>query len=376
MGLEAFGAFSLATAVYFLLIELVRPLALEPLIVRHSTNRPGQEAAAASWAVLLSAQIGLASGLIVAAIGAAIGGDAGPPMLVMGALLPGLFVQDACRYIFFSEGRMRAAAFIDGVWLVVEVAILGALLTAHAITPATAIAAWGVGGLISAVLGVRWANVRLSLRGSWTWLRMHRDLTVRYVVEVFVEAGAFQVTLLVVGVVGGLSALGALNGARVLLGPLSMVFVAVVTFTVSEGSRMRTSDIAGADRLVRAAGIALPVLALLWTASLVVLPDAFGRFFLGATFEVAQAAILGLGVYWGTKGSINVVRGGLRMAGLANVSLNTMILLSPLGVLGGVAGAVLSGAEGAAWGLGISNILAAAVWWHRLRRHRGGSGVR
>ena len=43
VGVDAFGAFSLATAVYFLAIELVRPLALEPLIVRHGSEIPGRE---------------------------------------------------------------------------------------------------------------------------------------------------------------------------------------------------------------------------------------------------------------------------------------------------------------------------------------------
>ena len=240
------------------------------------------------------------AGVITAALASVVGGEVRAPLLVLAIFLPFLFIQDACRYVFFSEARMRAAALLDGVWLILELLGLGVLLSYDAVTPATAIAAWGGAAGVGAVIGLSGVRVRLTLRGSREWLHMHPDLTLRYVAEVLVEASAFQITLFAVGVVGGLAALGALNGARVLLGPLTMLFVAAVTFTVSEGSRMRANGRArSADRLIRIAGLLLPALALAWTFTLLVLPDAFGELFLGATFKVAESSTLGHGALLG-----------------------------------------------------------------------------
>ncbi|MGY1828542.1 hypothetical protein [Blastococcus sp. SYSU DS0541] len=365
---EAFGAFSLAMAVFFVSLELMRPLALEPLIVRHSGSGRDGDLIAASGALSLAMLLGLLVATVTAAVAAVVGGEVGGVLAVIAACLPFLFLQDACRYVLFSQARMVASAWVNATWLLVTAAGLLVLLLWDATSAPSALAVWGFGAACSAALALGLIRLLPAVRGARAWLLRHRDLSFRYVTEVIVDAGAFQLTLLAVGVQGGLAALAAFNGARVLLGPLSMLYVAAGTFTVSEGARMRGITSRGIYRLLCVVAAVLGVVALSWSGALLALPSDFGELFLGDSFAVAEHALAGLGVYWAAKGAIDVFRGGLRLAGLSRRSLHAMLAIAPFGVLGGLVGATLGGAAGAAWGLGITNAVGAIFWWRLLPR--------
>jgi O-antigen/teichoic acid export membrane protein len=364
---EEFGAFGVAVTIYYFLLDLVRPLASEPLLIRYSGRDAASTRHAASGSVSTALAVGLLSGAVVLGVGA-IGPDVvRPVLLALAVALPGLLVQDACRYALLAAGDTRAVALNDALWTTTSLGAVVVLSTVTAPDAGSLLLAWGAAGSMCGVLGLVQVRVRPSPSRVRAWLREHRDLSPRFVAEYLIDAGAFQLTVLLVGLLGGLSALAALHGARLLLGPVGVVFLAVSGLAVSEGSRLRD---AGDRRLVpaiRLMGLVLTLLPLAWTATLLLLPAGVGVAILGETFAVAAAVLPLLGLYWAARGATNSAKWALRIFAAARNSLLAMSFAAPLTLLAGTAGAVVGGAGGAAAGLAVASAAGACVWWWQVR---------
>jgi O-antigen/teichoic acid export membrane protein len=377
-----FGAFSIAVTIYYFLLELVRPLALEPLLIRYSGKDGASTRAAASGAASTALAVGVFSGAVLLAAGA-VGPDSVRPVLTaLAVVLPGLLVQDACRYALLAAGDARFAALTNVVWTVVSLCVFVVLSATAAADAGSLLLGWGLAGTLCAAVGLVRTRSRLAPGRVSAWLREHRELSPRFVVEYLIDAGAFQLTILLVGLIGGLSALGALNGARLLLGPVGVVFLAMAGLAVSEGSRLRDARDRRLVPAIRIVGVALTLLTLAWTAMLLLLPTDVGVALLGETFAEAEALLPLLGLYWAARGAIVSAKWGLRIFAAARNSLRAMSLVAPMTLIGGAVGAVLGDATGAAIGLAAASAAGAGVWWWQLglaTRHftadRHGSGL-
>ena len=88
----------------------------------------------------------------------------------------------------------------------------------------------------------RAAPVPVCARGrsaSARWLREHRSLTGYLLAEFGTLQGCQQAALLLVSAIASLEAIGALRGGQVLLGPVTILQVAAISFAVPELSRRR-----------------------------------------------------------------------------------------------------------------------------------------
>ncbi|MDQ4143827.1 MAG: hypothetical protein M3198_08830, partial [Actinomycetota bacterium] len=155
--------------------------------------------------------------------------------------------------------------------------------------------------------------------------------------------------------------------ARVLLGPLSVIFMSAMSFTISEAARMREEGDPRVLMIVRGAGVLMAAITVAWGLVLAILPVGVGTLLLGDTFPGARQALPGLALYWAMFGIIVAARAGLKAAQAAKTCLLIVAILAPITLLGGIMGAATGGATGAAWGLGIVNAFGAALWWIGLR---------
>jgi O-antigen/teichoic acid export membrane protein len=373
-----FGSFSVVLAICYALVELVRPLALEPLLVRFSGATLADAIEARRGTISTALAVGLFSSALMMAASALIDGPVASYFVVGGVAVAAVLTQDGCRFCLIAAGQLRRAAVNDGVWSLVAFAGI-ALAATTSRNPLHVMLAWSLGGLSAALIGIMQLGVLPTPRSCISWLKSNQNLSPRYVLEYVLDAGGFQVVMLLVGVVGGLEALGALNGARVLLGPVGVLFLAVASFAISEGSRLR--DV-GDLRLVKKLGwltVSLAVLPLCWGLVLVVAPPSLGVGLLGPTFITASALLPVLTLYWAARGGLLGAKIGFRISGSARVSLRIMALFSPLVVISSVAGGLLLGAAGATGGLALASTLSAAYSWFRVRQQfpptLGGTGV-
>jgi len=366
LGVTAFGVFTLAWVTYGVVLNVSRGLATDPLVVRFSG------APAASWRTAVSQAsgtalvVGIAAGALSLLAGVALGGSVGPGFVALGLVLPALLLQDSWRFAFFASGQGRKACSNDIVW---AVALIPALFLAsrHG-TVFGFVLAWGLSGALAAGFGCVQARLLPQSGGIGAWFSQQRDLGPRYLVENVSNSGGVQLRMYGVGAIAGLADVGAIRGAELLLGPFIAVLMGLSLVAVPEAARVLRSSPHRLPQFCLLLGGGQAVAALAWGfALLFLLPDAAGRLVLGSVWEPASALIVPATLLVTGAGLLAGAAAGLRALGAARRSVRAQLVTSAAYVTGGLAGATVAGALGAAWGSALAMWLGAAVWWTQLR---------
>ena len=106
---------------------------------------------------------------------------------------------------------------------------------------------------------------------------------------------------------------------------------------------------------------------LVWGGALLLLPTAVGTFMLGSLWHSAIALIVPttIGIALGCVFDGAFV--GLRALGVARRSLRAQVTRASAGVVLGLGGALMGGAEGMLWGAALASLLGVFVVWGRLQ---------
>ncbi|GLX20488.1 hypothetical protein [Streptomyces lavendulae] len=314
--------------------------------------------------VLFTAAAAAAAGLVLAAAGLAVPGDAGWALLALGLVLPAVLVQDGLRYCFSALRVPERALAADALRLVCVVAALA--VQPQGVSAGRLVLVWGLSALPALAAGL-WL-LRPFVRGVRADLGPYLrrgHLGRRFVVEFAVGNGSSQLAVLGLGAFATPLAVGALRGASTLFGPLNVLFNSANAFgppVVGRASGKR-----GVVRLTLLTGAVLAVLGGGWAAVLYVLPDRLGRQLLGDTWPAAAALLPATGAQYAVMGLGTCALLTLRvLEPKATLSLQVVFsLLSVALLLGGYAG---WGVTGAAWGLALGSAAKAAAGWLRVAR--------
>lgn len=366
LGAVDFGGFSLAWVTYGLVLNIARGLATDPLVVRFS-GEPGlawREAARRASGVSLL--VGCAAGVVSAGAGLLVGGTLGSAFVALGMVLPALLLQDAWRFAFFSSGQGRRAFVNDAIW---GIALVPAMLIASVHESVFGfVLAWGAAAAVAAVAGGWQSRIVPWPAGARTWLRVHHDLGLRYLVENLCQSGAAQIRMYGLGAVAGLASVGTVRGAELLLGPFLALLMGLNMVAVPEASKVVREAPHRLPLLCLLLGAAQWVAALCWGIGLLfLLPDAVGEYLLGAVWPTASLLIVPATLAMMNAGLTAGPSAGLRALGAARLSLRTQLIASSAYAVLGVAGGALGGALGSSWGVAIATGFGAVLWWVHLR---------
>ncbi|MEY7977317.1 hypothetical protein AB8O53_13485, partial [Streptomyces pilosus] len=290
LGVTAFGVFSLAWVTYGVVLNVSRGVATDPLMVRFSGVPEASWRGAVARSSGAALGVGAALGAASVAAGLAVGGPVGTAFACLGAVLPGLLLQDAWRFAFFAAGAGRKAFVNDVVW---GVALVPALVVAARVGSVSAfVLAWGGSAAVAAAYGCVQSGIRPRPSGARTWVREHRDLGYRYLVENVSNSGASQLRAYGLGAIVGVGAVGVIRGAELLLGPFLALLMGLSLVTVAEAARVlrRAPHRLGAFCLLLGGGQA--VAALLWGGALLLVPDRLGEPVLGGVWSAAAALVV------------------------------------------------------------------------------------
>ncbi|MEV0091296.1 hypothetical protein [Streptomyces sp. NPDC050738] len=365
LGLTAFGLFTLTWVTYGVVLNISRGLASDPLVVRFSDAPDAAWRAATARAMGTALGVGCVIGVVALVIGLGFGGRLGTAFTVLGVVLPGLLLQDAWRFAFFAAGAGRKAFFNDVVW---GIALLPALVIAARVGTVEAfVLAWGGTAAVAAAYGCFQSGIRPRPTRARAWLREQRDLGYRYLVENVSLSGASQLRAYGLGAIAGVSAVGAVRGAELLLGPFLAVLMGLSLVTVPEAARVlrQTPHRLGSFCFLLAGGLATA--ALFWGGALLLVPDWAGQHVLGQVWHSASQLIVPATVGVAGAGLGVGAAAGLRALAAARRSLRCQLFASLCYVGGGLGGAALAGTVGSAWGVAAANVCASAVWWLQLR---------
>lgn len=360
-----FGVFGLAWVTYGVVLNVSRGLCSDPFTVRFSTADPADRARAVTRMTGAVLAVGAVAGIVVAGLGATIGGPLGSAFVALGLVLPGVLLQDAWRFAFFAAGTGERSFVNDVAW---AAALVPALAVA-ASTPSVFafVLAWGVAGGLAGLLGSVQSGMVPRPSRVGEWLREHRDLGPRYLVENVSLSGAAQLRLFGLGAIAGLAAVGAIRGGELLIGPFLALLMGVSVIAVPEASRVRR---AAPHRLLQFClllGSVQALAAAAWGGVLLLLPDGWGRALLGDVWPIAAVLIVPMTLTVMGSSLSSGAMTGLRTLGAARRSLRAQLVAATAYAVFGIAGAWLDGAPGSAWGLVLATSLAAAVWWSQLR---------
>jgi O-antigen/teichoic acid export membrane protein len=366
------GIFALVFSSYSLVLGLSRVIGGE-LLLSVVTPEEQQHAKTSGFAFVcwLSAWTGLALLLVAPGAGIVLGRSAAISLCIVGASMPFLLAQDYSRYFAFREQRPHAALFLDSAWLVAFIVL--AYLFRDLANPTSLLACWGLAAAFSSLLAMVLFGRRLigsallkSTRSrARTWRQANWMVGWRFAADYVVTMGSYQLMILLVAAVGGVTVAGVLRGAQVLLGPIGVIFAGVGVFVIPRiAGQGRTAREAIRPALLTSA-LMLPV-AVVWIAFLLWLPNTIGIQLLGPSwFSVRDSlpaiapSMIGAALYTGPLYALRALRS-------ARVLLRTVVVACiPAVVLPGV-GAWLDGARGFGVGYSGSAFISAAGLWLAL----------
>lgn len=370
LGPVKFGAFSVAYVTYSFALNASRGVATDPLLVRYSNTRPSRWRRGTANASGMAAVVGLLTGVITLVAAIPMGADLRLAFVALGLSLPGLMLQDSWRYAFIAQGRGSQAFLNDTVW---TLAMLPAMLILR-ITGHTSVfwfvLLWGGTAYVAAAVGLLQARLLPNVTNAWLWIRQHRDLAPRYLLENTTNSGAAQLRLYCVGALAGLAAVGYVQAAALLMGPFLVIFMGISLVTVPEAARILRRSPRRFLPYCVVVGFGLAVCGLLWGLALIIaLPHGLGALLLGQNLWRPAAALVLPYTAWVIAGCfIGGATAGLRALGASRRSLRAMIISSVFFLGFGVGGAYLGGASGTVQGAAIATTAGALVWWWQLWR--------
>lgn len=364
---DAFGGFAGALAIYFFAASLTRAACGELLVIRHSAGQAHAHACAALGGALA---IGLASSAVAAVAWPLVGGAFGAALWPLVLTLPGLVLQDTLRYLFVAEGRPAAAFANDVVWAAAQVVLVGTLVVAGAVTTSTVVLTWGLAATLATVVGLVQASTWPVLHAAPSWFRSNRHLWPRYVAEFFATMGAWQVMLLCVGSVAGLTAVGALRAAQVLYGPLHFAFYGARLAVIPEGVRDHAEGRSVYFRNAVLVSGAVVAISAAWTAIVAALPTSVGDALLGDSWADATEVRVTFGLYMVAQAVIMGATVGLRIVVAASSSLGAAIVSAAAIIVIPTAAALAGDLVAIGWGVAAGGAVGAAAWWWQLARLR------
>lgn len=373
LGPADFGLFGLAWVTFGLVLNVSRGLASDPLVVRFSGPPDARWRVAVRRSTATALAVGGVGGLVCVGVGLVLGEGHGAAFVGLGAVLPFLVLQDCWRFAFFAAGRGRDALVNDVIW---GLALVPALLLAER-HPAAVwfVVAWGVAAGLAAAVGAVQARLLPDLAGVRDWVRDHRDLGPRYMVENLCQSGSGQARMYGLAAITGAAAVGTVRGGELLVGPFMAVLMGVALVAVPEATRVVAHEIGRLRTFCLLVGGTQWAAALLWGLGLLfLLPDAAGAYLLGAVWPLAAPLIVPATLAVMSAGLSSGASTGIRALGAAALGLRAQVTASVLYVVGGLVGAVLDGAQGSAWGVAAGTFAGVGIWWWSLgvaiRRHR------
>ncbi len=368
VGPAQFGAFSLAYVTYGFVLSASRGLVTGPLQVRFSGTDLATWRRAVAQCTGSAAVAGLLAGLGVLIAALLLHGTARVAFIALGVTLPGLLLQDSWRYAFFALGRGSQAFLNDTIWALALVPALGLVRVTGHQQVFWFILAWGAAAAVAAAAGAWQAGVAPRPWDARVWVRTHRDLGFRYMVESMSINGATQLRTYAVGIIVGLTAIGYLQAANTLMGPFMVLYLGMTLVTVPEAVRAMRRSLRHLRLFCLLAGAGLAVLCLAWGVILLVaLPRGLGEWLLGQIWRPAYPLVLPL--------TISIMGGcidsgatsGLHALGAARRSLRAGLIGSGIYMACTVAGTLAAGVQGTVWGLALGTWIGALVWWGQLR---------
>jgi O-antigen/teichoic acid export membrane protein len=366
LGPAGYGTFSLAFVAWFGVLAVIRSALMEPYTLAGASSEGDEWRTVtknASGAVIMA---GVAWGVIFTIAGYALGGntDHGRVFLILAVLAPGLALQEFWRVAAFASSRARTAAANDAVWALAQVVAFVLVLSAHEVTAAHCLFAWGIGAWLAAGFGIFQLKVvprcdRAAIAFARKWSRLGGWFTLT---SATFAASTFAVATIVAVKLGN-AALGLFRIVQTLFGPVQLLTTAAESVFVPHMVRVVNKERNNGLRLALQssalmAGVVAGYGLVLLVASHLVLDEVFGK-----SFEGAGALVLPLLIAYTIDAGAFGAEVHLRSRGLGSRIAGSQAAASTTRIAAVFVLASVTGLRGAVWALVIASSVGAVILW-------------
>ncbi len=358
-----FGVFAFSYTVYSIIISGQQALIGQVLVLEYGTSELLRTRI--REALFLSLGVSIFVSLVILSWGLFASDNLGPSLVVLALCIPGLFLQDACRFGCSVLNRMSLAVWSDVMWAAFAVVFLAIGVRFYGSGVVVLMSAWTIAG---AVAGVMFA-IHFAAGGRPSVERFMRSdyLGYRFVLEFVIARAPSQALVLVLGLIAGLEATGGVRGATVLFGPLAVVLNAASSF----GAPVLRSVLPNrrTPALV-VMGIILSSVAVTLSLVLLYIPSSVGERMLGDSWSQSREVLFPIGVQMVFLSLATVIFLALRLVSPES-TLRLRIIAAGVIVPSFCVGYIVGGVVGAVWGLTMYSIvlsIAGVLEYSRLAR--------
>lgn len=364
LDLAGVGAYTLGYTFSTLMLVLVRPLVLEPLLIRYTVADPSDRLAASRRAVAAAAAIGLLLGEGAAAASLAVPGKWQPVVLVSGLTLPVVLIQDAWRFHFLAAGRPWSAAANDASCLLATAVLAVVVPVAAGSNVTSMLVIWGLGPTAGVLLAHCQTRSMPSVRGAWSWLGEQWRLGVPLAGAMVLTQVAGRLVPLLAGLIAGVGAVGLIYAGLAIFMPINTLISAGRSFALPEGVRRRgLVGRRGLNRFVLVLSAGFAAVVVLFAGSLLLVPDGIGEFYAGHSWGPSRAALLPVALWVAGGAAVQGPYIGLQVHAATSAVLRCSMLWAIAQLVGVSVGAFRGGAIGAAWGIGVGSLAGLLCFW-------------
>ncbi|MEZ5166331.1 MAG: hypothetical protein R2695_07495 [Acidimicrobiales bacterium] len=377
--LETFGLFAVAFNGCQLVVTITQGSLGDSILIRSREFADDAESGPLrSGAALAGVLLGGIAGVVMAAIGVAVGGDLRPYLLIGALGSPALVAQYVLRAQLFARQRPLLVVVADVVWFsCLVVAAIGAEVGAWTMSAERYLVVWLFGAAVSG-FPVLARSVTASRGDFAAFVSVTGPQTVRLGIEAALARSVFVTSLVTATIVVDSAASGALAAAVLVLSPLTVTHVGLSSFVVPRRIRAFGIHVPSLRPVLRMTAVVIAI-TVGWAAVLVIvnLADlARGPFNLSANgvgwwlFAASVTRFLALAAWRGPLIA-------LRIADATEESLSARALATVAQWILPIVGFWAWGLTGGAMALAIATWVGTALAWRewadlRQRADRGG----
>lgn len=364
---STFSHFSVLFLIYVVLVGLQKSLISDPLMIHFSKNKNNSFISnSLSGSLLFCLVVSIATGIVSVFVTS----DASGYVKVFALSIPFICMQDSLRYCLFSQDRHGVVLFSDVLLLTGLLASIAMSLTQfQSLESGTrlqaVLAGWGVASAVSALVMSRFTGASPGLSALRKWLSGPAALGSRFALDYLSYTLTQQGVIFAVGALGSVTAVGAIRGAQVLLGP-----VGVLATGLSTAVLLYLSPRHGDRWAIKITCAAFGVLLLVISASIglatFLTPAWIGIKILGETWASASAIAPFIGLAYGLNSLGLAASLGLRVREQPGKGLKVRAITLPLTILVIPIAVYAGGLKGAVTALVLTSLISSCLWWRFL----------
>ncbi|QYB02806.1 hypothetical protein I1A62_37415 [Rhodococcus sp. USK10] len=371
---DEFGSYGVVFAIATILITIERAQFVMPYMMdfgrsKLSSNMPGPRLRAGAATAVLISGVALASIACLSLV--FIGSEYVSLVLAFSFLIPCILLQDVVRYVVLNECGIKRVLSIDVVWAGVQ---FGLLLWLHAVgdpTVPTQVVVWALSALLSVFCAPRAIWSRWSCSDMRIFISRNGRTGMNLAVESIAASASQYIAILVLSMVGSLTAVGGIRAIQVVLGPLGVfsqgIILSVSTVLIGLGAD-RKRDVRHYAATI--SGVVFGI-SILYIVLVSVIPPHWGRLVLGENWVLGHGLVWPMGIAQAASGVTLGAMLGFRALQISRQTMVVRLALLPVGPAAVIVGYKVADTLGAAVGLMVASIVAAlAVWWLFLRSTR------